>query len=40
MSHIEISCNKLFMSVDFGNFVYLVFIIFGLDQEDKIFAKK
>ena len=25
--HVDISCNKLFISVDFGMFAYLVFII-------------
>ena len=31
ISHIEISCKRLLMSVDFCLFVYLVFIIFGSD---------
>ena len=30
ISHVEISCNKLLISVNFGNFAYLVLIIFGL----------
>ena len=29
ISHIEFSCNKLLMSVDFGMLAYLIFIIFG-----------
>jgi len=30
ISHVEISCNKLILSIDFGMFAYLVFIIFGI----------
>ena len=29
ISHVEISCNNLLMSVNFAMFAYLVFIIFG-----------
>ena len=31
MSHVEISGNKLLMSVDFSMFAYLEFIIFELE---------
>ena len=31
ISHVEISCNKLLMSVDFSMFAYLEFIIFELE---------